>query len=234
MAAPTTEAPPTEFAVALFEGFQALDAFGPLDTLNLLSRRDKDSNRKISLSVLAATKDAVSTAAPDAHQTIEQWVLPTHTFDDAPDNIEVLIIPGGQGTRKPETTQPIVDFLHARFSKLRFVITICTGTVILSRAGLLNGVRATTNKCAFDWVVEASKEGSPKVEWVRRARWVDTGKIWTASGVTAGMDAMFAFVAQQYGEDVAASIAETQEYTRQTDPTNDPFSTIDYTKLNVE
>ncbi|KAM3511499.1 hypothetical protein MY11210_004857 [Beauveria gryllotalpidicola] len=228
MAAPTTQAPPTEFALALFNGFQALDAFGPLDTLNLLSRIDKDNNRKISLSVLAATKDAVSTAAPDAHQTIEQWVLPTHTFDDAPDNIEVLIIPGGQGTRTAETIQPTVDFVRARFPKLRFVLTICTGTVILARAGLLNGLRATTNKCAFDWVVEASKEGSPDVEWVRRARWVDSGKIWTASGVTAGMDAMFAFVAQEYGEEVAHSIAVTQEYSRQTDSTNDPFAKVDY------
>ena len=59
---------------------------------------------------------------------------------------------------------------------------------------------------------------------MRHARWVADGKVWTSSGISAGIDMMYAFVAAQYGEDVAAAIASDSEYQRNTDPSNDPFS----------
>ncbi|KAM3473039.1 hypothetical protein MY8738_008598 [Beauveria namnaoensis] len=64
----------------------------------------------------------------------------------------------------------------------------------------------------------------PKVHWVRHARWVSDGNIWTSSGISAGIDMTFGFVAAHYGEETAATIAYRQEYTRNTDPNNDPFA----------
>lgn len=64
----------------------------------------------------------------------------------------------------------------------------------------------------------------PDVNWVRHARWVHDGNIWTSSGVSAGIDMIFAFLADQYGGDVATRVATTSEYIRNTDSLNDPFS----------
>lgn len=64
------------------------------------------------------------------------------------------------------------------------------------------------------------------VDWVTKARWVTDGNIWTASGISAGMDMMYAFVSEMYGEDVAAEIAQRSEYVRNTDSTDDPFSDL--------
>lgn len=64
----------------------------------------------------------------------------------------------------------------------------------------------------------------PKVNWIRRARWVTDGNIWTSSGISAGIDMTYAFVAAQYGEEAATIAANRQEYIRNRDPNNDPFA----------
>jgi transcriptional regulator GlxA family with amidase domain len=68
------------------------------------------------------------------------------------------------------------------------------------------------------------KENHPKVEWVGKARWVVDGNIWTSSGVTAGMDLIFAWIAEVWGEETAGSIADQSEYERNKDAGNDPFA----------
>lgn len=64
----------------------------------------------------------------------------------------------------------------------------------------------------------------PNVKWARRARWVREGNVWTSSGLTAGIDMMYAFIADQYGEEKADWIAAASEFTRNKDPTDDPFN----------
>lgn len=141
--------PPTHYGLVVFPGFQALDAFGPLDILNLLSQ-----SRDLTLSILANTLDPVSTKTHRAHSgsNFGQSIVPTHTFDNAPDNLEVLLVPGGFGLRDHETTQPGAEFLKKTYPKLKYVITVCTGSVLLARSGALDGKRATTNKRSWDWV----------------------------------------------------------------------------------
>lgn len=141
--------PPSKYAVALFSGFQALDVFGPLDTLNLLS-----SSVPLELYILSTTLDPVSTipAKGASAGKIGQSVVPSHTYQDAPKDIEVLLVPGGGGTRDLEFTQPVVDFIQATFPNLRYLLTVCTGSSIAARSGVLDGKNATSNKRAFDWV----------------------------------------------------------------------------------
>lgn len=67
----------------------------------------------------------------------------------------------------------------------------------------------------------------PKVNWVHRARWVSDGNVWTSSGISAGIDMTYGFVTEHYGEEIAAEIANRQEYLRNTDPNNDPFAPED-------
>ncbi|KAI1292391.1 class I glutamine amidotransferase-like protein [Xylaria venustula] len=146
--------PPTRFGVVLFPGFQALDVFGPLDTLNSLSQ-----TTPLELAVLAATLDPVSTKV-EGRGGIGQSVVPTHTFDHFPEDLEVLIVPGGAGTRNPAVTAPIVEFLKRIFPKLRFLLTVCTGSAILAQSRLLDGRRATSNKRSWEWVCHLDSSAS--------------------------------------------------------------------------
>lgn len=146
---------PTKYAVALFPGFQLLDVAGPLDILNILGYHTHfDSLPPITLSILANSLDPVSTShAPVAGRSnFSESIVPTHTFQDAPQDIEVLLIPGGRGARDDANIQPIVDFVKDRYQNLQHIITVCTGSAILAMTGLLDGKKATTNKASYEWV----------------------------------------------------------------------------------
>ncbi|KAF5661416.1 hypothetical protein FHETE_8478 [Fusarium heterosporum] len=207
---------PTKFAVALYPGFQSLDVFGPLDALNVMSKK-----RKLELSILHTSLDPVSTLLEDGTAgSIGQSVAPTHTYDTAPEDIEVLLVPGGRGTRYPDNVKRVQDFVKERYPKLKFLLTVCTGSALIAQCGLLDGKEATTNKRCFNWV----ESQGPNVKWARNARWVVDGNIWTASGITAGMDMIYAFIAEQYGQEIADDTADASEYVRNTDAKSDPFA----------
>ncbi|KAK2873959.1 hypothetical protein FQN49_001962 [Arthroderma sp. PD_2] len=209
---------PVNFGIVLYPAFQALDAFGPLDALNLLSL-----TRKLNLSIIAQTMDPVTTQVrfPNINRfnsTFGQAIMPTHTFDNAPP-LDVLLIPGGFGLRSPDLG-PLLAYIKHAYPRLKYIITVCTGSELLARTGILDGRQATTNKQAYN---RAIKSG-PKVKWVPEARWVADGNVWTASGVSAGIDLMFAFIDAVYGTVVSNQVSEEIEYVRNVDWRNDPFA----------
>lgn len=216
---------PTKIGIILFPGFQLLDAAGPLDAFSLLSQQST-----LHLSIIAATLDPVPTqtfAHEDQGSTYNPSIVPTHTFDNPPDGLEMVLLPGGLGTRGDRgaiNIPPVVKYINSLdFSgngSLKWFLTVCTGSEILARTGLLDGRRATTNKRAFNEV----KKNHPKVDWVAKARWVVDGNIWTSSGISAGTDLAFAWIADVFGEEVAGLVADRSEYERNKDPENDVFA----------
>jgi putative intracellular protease/amidase len=156
----STSALPKNFGVILYPGFQLLDVCGPLDALNVLS-----NSHTLNLSIIAATLEPIGTQHLGQVQQgskFEQLIVPTHTFDDAPKDLEVLIIPGGLGNRSDENIKPVVNYLaslglttsaqqHLR-GDIKWILTVCTGSEVLARTGALDGKRATTNKRAFNQV----------------------------------------------------------------------------------
>jgi transcriptional regulator GlxA family with amidase domain len=98
--------------------------------------------------------------------------------------------------------------------------TVCTGSALLARTGLLDGRPATSNKLAWDWVVQQG----PRVRWQRRARWVDDGNVLTSSGVSAGIDMALSLVERLNGREMAITSARNMEYVWNLDPANDPFA----------
>lgn len=133
------------------------------------------------------------------------------------------LVPGGLGTRAPASSlAPYVSFIASRFPSLTYLITICTGAGLAARAGVLDGLAATTNKRAWN----ATTALGPNVAWVPHARWVraDGGKVWTSSGVSAGIDATLAWMADVYGEAVADDVSVGMEYTRVRDWRDDPWA----------
>ena len=199
---------PRSYGLLLFPGFEVLDAAGPIEVLNVLSNYfDHDD---ISLSVIAPTKELITPAPPtpsNHNQAFlgQQLYKPTHSLADAPP-LDVLIIPGGRGATAPgDILEDLLDFIRDCFhgtngrSPLQYIFSICTGSDLLAKAGVLDDRRATTNKRAW---ARVTPHGT-KTHWVADARWVRSGRVWTTSGVTAGIDGMVALVAKIYSDQEA-------------------------------
>lgn len=211
---------PVHYGCVIFPGFQALDVFGPLDALNVLSW-----THNITLSLISKTLDPVSTVVRNpkynrVNSTFGESVVPTATFATAPP-LDVLLVPGGIGTRAPDLEEEIA-FIRDTYPKLHSLITVCTGAGLAARAGILDGRKATTNK--FAWA-ETTKLG-PRVHWITHARWVTDGNIWSSSGVSAGIDVLFAWIEAVYGNATATQVANISEYQRHLNSSWDPFADI--------
>ncbi len=195
--------------VVLFEGFELLDVFGPLEAWGMLAVMGQCKITTV------AERSGVVTSAQGPKAIAE------FGFGDCP-HLDLMLLPGGIGTRKEISNQTLLDWLKARGEKAEVVTTVCTGTAILAHTGLLDGRRATTNKRAFKWVAEQSA----KVNWIREARWVEDGKFATLSGVSAGIDMALAVMARLYGAETAEKIAIAMEYDWHRDAGWDPFAKI--------
>jgi transcriptional regulator GlxA family with amidase domain len=227
---------PVHYGVVLFPGFQALDVFGPLDVFNSLSML---YHFPIKMTMLARTSAAVETSHQRAGNQMfshpetdcSQSMHVDRTFaeqlaiqetgahgENGRGVIDVLIVPGGVGTRNDMTAE--IDFVKRMYPSVKAVLSVCTGATILARAGVLDGRRATTNKRGWTWATGTG----PNVNWIGEARWVVDGNITTGSGISAGIDATYAFVADNYGETIAQELADSAEYVRWTDADHDPFA----------
>ena len=220
---------PTKFGLLLYPGFEVLDVFGPLEALNVISREEFEwigvkYIPNVSLSVITSenTYNPISPAYKDKDGScIVQKIVPDHTIYDAPEDLEVLLIPGGLGSS--DVNDDTVEWVRKMKDKLRYLITVCTGADIAARAGALCGLKATTNKQA--WTTITSKPTSAATYWVAHARWVkSSNKIWTTSGVSAGTDGFVAWIKAVYGEEVGTKACQWMEYVADTDPDNDRFS----------
>ncbi|KAH7116743.1 class I glutamine amidotransferase-like protein, partial [Dendryphion nanum] len=238
---------PKHYGILAFPTFQPLDVFGPVDVLQSFSMLYNQSG--MHLSVISANMDPVNSASKKTARmnmthssfgssisvtdTMKQVLAnggkcggtpmpahPGHPASNTLDDIEVLIVPGGGGTRENLTEE--IAFVKTMYPKVKYVISVCTGSTILARAGILDGKKATSNKRAWTWAISTG----PKVDWVGEARWTQDGKIWTSSGIAAGIDATYAWIGHLVGNDVADYLAMSAEYERVTDPNHDPFAKI--------
>ncbi|ORY64455.1 DJ-1/PfpI family protein [Pseudomassariella vexata] len=197
----------TKWGAIIFRAMLMQDLVGVLDPLQVLAH-----SNHLELSILAETLDPVTTEPLNAamntyNSTWWPQLVPTHTFDTAPEDLEVLIVPGGPGIRNPNITA-VTDFIAQTYPNLKYLITICTGAGLAAKAGVLDGRRATTNKGSWATVTAMG----PNVEWVSPARWVVDGNIWSSSGVTAGLDLVFSFIEHLWGATEADRVAGIEEY----------------------
>jgi len=104
----------------------------------------------------------------------------------------------------------------------RIVATVCTGSFLLARTGLLDGRKATSNKRVFSQLTPYS----PKVDWIAKARWVEDGKYFTSSGISAGMDMALAVISKLCGRETSLQIARQAEYQWHEVSSWDPFAAV--------
>jgi transcriptional regulator GlxA family with amidase domain len=192
----------------LFPDFELLDVFGPLE---VFGNRNFES-QPFEVRTVAETAGPVTSAQGTR-------ALADHGFDDCPP-LDVVMVPGGMGTRHEVENHRLLDWVRTSAERAELVLSVCTGAAILARAGVLDGKRATTNKRSLEWVVSQG----PRVEWVRRARWVEDGRFVTSSGVTAGIDMALAVLARVCGRDEAVRIAGIIEHVWREDAIDDPFA----------
>jgi transcriptional regulator GlxA family with amidase domain len=206
--------PPRTVGVVLFEGFELLDVYGPLQMWVGL----RDRFRVVTVAekagpVAASSGRAVPAGGP--RSVADQSLAGCERLD-------VLLVPGGWGTRREVQNAALVDWLARRAARAEIVASVCTGAALLAAAGVLDGRRATSNKASFGWV----RSQGPKVDWVPKARWVEDGKFWTSSGVSAGIDMALALTARLHGEELARTVARFAEYEWHDDARWDPFARL--------
>lgn len=118
----------------------------------------------------------------------------------------ILVVPGGIVTFELIKNQAFLDELKTLASQSGSVLSICTGSSLLAATGILDGIKATSNKMAFELV----KKLNDKVLWQAQARWVIDGKFYTSSGVSAGMDMTLAFIHETQGEKLHSYVQKKQ------------------------
>lgn len=148
----------------------------------MIDDRQVSNDYDMTLSTISKVAGVVSSKNP-AGKSIGWPVVATHSVDDAPP-IDLLMVPGGIGNRKSNLGNDtwIEDFIAKQFNTIDFVASVCTRAESLAKAGVLDGKRATTNKCSWNELTRFGRN----VTWVPSARYVHDGKIWTSSGVAAG------------------------------------------------
>jgi transcriptional regulator GlxA family with amidase domain len=208
------EVPVRRVGVVLFEGFTVLDVYGPVQAFAACRTMTPDGtpHRYFQIAMLGRQPGPVRAGEGPATQA-------DFGFGEAP-TCDVLLVPGGFGTRAAVGDGDFLKALRTLAERAPVTTTVCTGSALLARTGLLDGRPATSNKIAWDWVVSQG----PRVQWKRRARWVDDGTILTSSGVSAGIDMALALVARLNGRDMAIAAARNMEYVWRDDASDDPFA----------
>jgi putative intracellular protease/amidase len=189
----------------LYPDFELLDLYGPLEMFGTLGP---------ALRIVTVAEQPGPVASFQGPRTLAE-----HGFADAPP-LDLLLVPGGIGTLAQLASPALLGFLRARVPRAELTMSVCSGSALLAKAGLLDGRRATSNKMFFDF---ARSQGA-RVRWVETARWVEDGPFFTSSGVSAGTDMALAAIARLYGRERAQRIADYTEYQWHADADRDPFA----------
>jgi transcriptional regulator GlxA family with amidase domain len=183
-----------QIAIAAYPGMTALDAVGPYEVFAHLPGAE--------VVVCAAHRDEVQDDHGGLHLRIE------HTFDEI-DRPQVVLVPGGLGTRRLiRDGHPVIEWIRSVHPTTTYTASVCTGALLLGAAGLLAGRRATTHWTAYDALRLFGADATEQ-------RVVEDGTVITAAGVSAGIDLALTLVARLTGPDIARAIQLGIEYAPQ-------------------
>ena len=194
--------------IPIFDGFDELDAVGPYEVFRTAARVGADCD----VSLVTLTEQDVVTAAKGL-RVVPDGVLPSPDAADAPD---LLVVPGGGwsdadgGVRREVDSGDLSAAIRAHYDAGAEVASVCTGAMLLERAGVLEGRPAVTHRSAID---DLRKRG---VEVLER-RVVDAGRVVTAGGITSGIDLALHLLDREFDDDIAAAVAVELEHDRSDD-----------------
>ncbi|HXU22584.1 MAG TPA: DJ-1/PfpI family protein [Tepidiformaceae bacterium] len=183
-------------AIVLFDGAEELDWAGPWEVFTMLAQVEEGSCEVCT----------VSEHGGEVRCAKGLRVLADHSFDACPKS-DILVIPGGQGTRVEDKNRAMLDFVRRMDATTEVTSSVCTGAFVLESAGLLTGKRATTH-----WGSIERLRARGTVEVLEDTRFVDEGHIVTAAGVSAGIDMSLHLVGRLWSPEVARRVQKAMEY----------------------
>jgi len=181
--------------IVIFSEVEELDFIGPWEILSMWSAHAEGPEQRF---IVAQSTEPVTCAKG-------LTVVPGVSFTQCPP-LDVLVVPGGQGTRREVDNESLISFISNQAKHCKAVLSVCTGSFLLHRAGLLKAKRATTHWNSLDRL-KALRDVV-----VVEERFIKDGNIWSSAGVSAGIDMMLAFVASYAGEEAAAKTQAAAEY----------------------
>jgi transcriptional regulator GlxA family with amidase domain len=181
--------------IVLFEDAEELDFAGPWEVFTV-ARMLRPEDRVVTI---AATREPVRAAKG-------LRVLPDHSFADAP-QLDVLLVPGGQGTRREVGKAELIDWLRKAGASCTWVTSVCTGALLLHEAGFAKNRRVTTH-----WGFIEQLRARGEIEVLEKIRWVRDGNLVTSAGVSAGIDMALWLVGQIHGPAIARQVQHIMEY----------------------
>jgi transcriptional regulator GlxA family with amidase domain len=194
---------PLIVGILIFDDVEILDVAGPFEVfavtrLNDEQRLQQSSPFKVYL--ISETNKQI-TAIGGLRLT------PDVTISECPE-LDLLVVPGGWGTRKESKNKILVKWIGNQFTNNRLIASVCTGSSLLGKAGLLDGRDATTHWRAFDFL----QESAPKARILKNVRFTLTEPIFTSAGVSAGIDLALRIVSHVFGTEVGQATARQMEY----------------------
>jgi len=193
-----TRPAPRHIAILLFDGVEELDAVGPWEVLSFWTINHPEDGWDVTcLSEGGADVTGAKTLVLGAHRAV----------DDAP-ALDVLIHPGGRGTRRLMIDSGHLEWVRAQRAAVPVMASVCTGSLVYAAAGLLAGRPATTHWASLNLLSEID----PTVKTDVDARYVDDGDLVTSAGVSAGIDMALHLVARFAGTDRAREVRRGIQY----------------------
>lgn len=205
-----------QVGILIFEEVEVLDFCGPFEVfsvtrLNEEKRREEPSPFNVFL--VAETKNSIVTAGG-------MKVIPDYGLNDCP-SLDILVVPGGWGTRREMNNGLLLSWIAERAKKVETLASVCTGSLLLGKAGLLEGKRATTHWRSLDWMSDLF----PRTKVEKDLHFVEDGNLLTSAGISAGIDMALRVVARYFGEGVARAAAKQMEY---------PFPESDARRISID
>jgi transcriptional regulator GlxA family with amidase domain len=179
-----------DIAIPLFEGITALDAVGPYEVLSRLPG--------------ARVRVIAMTPGPYRTDNRQLTIVADEPLSAVP-HPEVIMVPGGFGTRPLMSPNPLLEWIRSAHVTSQWTTSVCTGSLLLAAAGILEGLDATTHWMSLDRLAEYGARPTLK-------RVVEQGKVISAAGVSSGIDMALTLAARIAGEEVAQAIQLGIEY----------------------
>ncbi|PEA23772.1 AraC family transcriptional regulator [Bacillus cereus] len=184
--------------IFLFNEVEVLDFAGPFEVFSVTT-----TNGEQPFTVHTASQDGEMIMARNGLK-----VQPDYSIENLPP-VDILIIPGGLGIRENEVKNKIViNWIRKQMKEVKLMVSVCTGALLLAKAGLLEEKQATTHWAS----IESFRNDFPNIEVLENVKFVDEGHIITSGGISAGINMSFHIVKSLLGARIAEETAKRMEY----------------------
>lgn len=193
---------PLNVGILIFDDVEVLDFCGPFEVFSVTAQLNATASDRRPFAVFTIAQTDRIVKARGGLQ-----VQPHFTLENHPP-IDILVVPGGWGTRREVDNPVILDWLRKVSGETQLNTSVCTGAFLLAKVGLLIEKRATTHWAS----ISRMRQDFPQTSVIENTRWVDEGNIISSAGISAGIDMSLHVVERVLGREVAENTARQMEY----------------------